>query len=187
MQVILKETMDNLGPAGSIVRVKDGYARNYLIPKDLAAPATAGMARRIEHIKRLAEKKRLHEVKTAQDLKDRLETIVLTLQARVGEKDKLYGSVTTADLAKELADQGVEVNRRKIVLDHPIRSVGTHSVTVKIDPEVSATIKVIVEGSEEEIKGLTAEPAVEVPAATAEAAEESPTDVAPEAEEAAQE
>lgn len=157
MEVILKETLDNLGAAGAIVRVKDGYARNYLIPRDLAAPATSGMARRIDHIKRLAEKKRLQEVKTAKDLKDRLETMVLTMQARVGEKDKLYGSVTSADLAKELADQGVTINRRKIVVDHPIRSVGTHSVTIKIDPEVSATIKVVVEGSEEETKGMTAQ------------------------------
>lgn len=159
MEVILKETMDNLGAAGAIVRVKDGYARNYLIPRDLAAPATVGMARRIEHIKRLAEKKRLQEVKTAKDLKDRLESITLTVQARSGEKDKLYGSVTTADLARELADQGVEINRRKIVLDHPIRSVGTHSVTIKIDPEVSATVKVVVEGSEEEAKGVAAQTA----------------------------
>lgn len=165
MEVILKETMDNLGAAGAIVRVKDGYARNYLIPKDLAAPATTGMARRIEHIKRLAEKKRLQEVKTAQDLKDRLESLVLNVQARVGEKDKLYGSVTSADLAKELAGQGVDINRRKIVLDHPIRSVGNHTITIKIDPEVSATIKVVVEGSEEEMKAVAAEPEVETPAA----------------------
>lgn len=172
MEVILKETLDNLGAAGAIVRVKDGYARNYLIPRDLAAPATAGMARRIEHIKRLAEKKRLQEVKTAKDLKDRLESMVLTVQARVGEKDKLYGSVTSADLAKELADQGVTINRRKIVLDHPIRVVGTHSITVRIDPEVSATIKVVVEGAEEEVKGIAAAAAPAAVEATPSAVEE---------------
>lgn len=100
MQVILKETLDNLGEAGSVVNVKDGYARNYLFPRNLAAAATPGMQRQLEHLKRLAEKKRLKELRTAEDLRDRLESMEVVLQARAGEKDKLYGSITTSQISE---------------------------------------------------------------------------------------
>ena len=149
MQVILRETMDNLGEAGSIVNVKDGYARNYLFPRNLAAPATSGMKRQLEHLKRLAEKRRLKELRTAEDMRDRLEMLEVVLQARSGERDKLYGSVTTAQIAEALASEGLVIDRRKIVLEHPIRELGAHTVRVKIDPKVTANLKVNVQGSAE--------------------------------------
>jgi large subunit ribosomal protein L9 len=149
MQVILRQTMDNLGEAGSIVNVKDGYARNFLFPRELAAPATTGMKRQLEHLKRLAEKRRLRELRTAEDLRDRLEISKVEIQARVGEKDKLYGSVTTVQIAEALAAQGITIDRRKIVLDHPIRELGEHTVRIKVDPKVTASLKVIVGGSAE--------------------------------------
>ena len=131
MQVILRQTMDNLGEAGSVVNVKDGYARNYLFPRDLAAPATMGMKRQLEHLKRLAEKRRLKELRTAEDLRDRLEITQVEIQARVGEKDKLYGSVTTHQIAEALAAQGITIDR------------------IKVDPKVTANLKVSVMGSAE--------------------------------------
>ena len=149
MQVILRQTMDNLGEAGSVVNVKDGYARNYLFPRDLAAPATSGMKRQLEHLKRLAEKRRLKELRTAEDLRDRLAITTVEMQARVGEKDKLYGSITTHQIADALAAQGITIDRRKIVLEHPIRELGEHSVRIKVDPKVTATLKVIVGGTGE--------------------------------------
>ena len=166
MQVILKETLDNLGAAGSVVRVKDGYARNYLFPRNLAAPATPGTKREMEHIRRLSEKRRALEIKSAEDLRARLEGLEITLQARAGEKEKLYGSVTTADLAAALAQQGLEIDRRKIALDQPIRVLGRHKIHIKVDPQVSAHLTVTVEPSPDSHKeSLAAHPhAEETPA-----------------------
>jgi len=144
VQVILKETLDNLGPAGAIVNVKDGYARNFLFARDLAAPATSGMHRQLEHIKLLAEKKRLSEVKTAEDLRDRFQSTEITIEARAGEQNKLFGSVTPANIVEALASQGIEISRRKVSIERPIRELGEHVVTIKVDPEVSAELKVIV-------------------------------------------
>ncbi len=149
MQIVLQETVHNLGGAGSIVKVKDGYARNYLIPRGLAIPATAGSQKHIEHIQRLSEKKRATEIKDAEDLKTKLESISLTIEAKSGERGKLYGSVTSSDIAAAIAEKGIEVDRRKIVIDHALRSLGEHNVRLKIDPEVSAEFKVIVEPSED--------------------------------------
>jgi large subunit ribosomal protein L9 len=147
MQVILKETLDNLGEAGSIVNVKDGYARNFLFPRSLAAPATAGMRRQLDHIRRLAEKKRMVELKTAEDMKKRLEMAEVEVQARAGEKDKLYGSVTSANIADALQALGIKIDRRKIVMEHAIRELGPHTVKIKVDPKVTAQLKVTVLGS----------------------------------------
>ncbi|MCA9438280.1 MAG: 50S ribosomal protein L9 [Candidatus Omnitrophica bacterium] len=192
MQVVLKETVYNLGGAGSVVKVKDGYARNFLIPRGLAIPATSGAKRHIEHIQRLAEKKRATEIKDASDLKVKLEALSLTVEAKAGERGKLYGSVTSVDIANAIAEQGIEVDRRKIILDHPLRSLGEHTVRLKIDPEVSAEFKVVVEPSadsdvQEDLSPIeemvtTEETATEEAAATEAAAEETPADTAPEAE-----
>jgi len=191
MQVVLKETVYNLGGAGSVVKVKDGYARNYLIPRGYAIPATTGAKRHIEHIQRLAEKKRATEISDAQDLKEKLEALSLTVEAKAGEKGKLYGSVTSTDIAAAILEKGIEVDRRKIVIDHPLRSLGEHTVRLKIDPEVSAEFQVTVEPSEdsdipEEVspieemvtaEGETPEAASEE-AAASEAIEETPTTAA---------
>lgn len=144
MQVMLRETMDNLGEAGAIVNVKDGYARNYLIPKDLAVPATKGMQRQLEHIRRLAEKKRLIELKTAEDLRDRLQITEVKVTAKAGENRRIYGSVTNTQIAQILAEQGIQIDRKKIVIDPPIRELGEHKVHVKVDPKVGADLKVVV-------------------------------------------
>ncbi|MCA9431138.1 MAG: 50S ribosomal protein L9 [Candidatus Omnitrophica bacterium] len=197
MQVVLKETVYNLGGAGSVVKVKDGYARNFLIPRGLAIPATSGAKRHIEHIQRLAEKKRATEIKDASDLKVKLEALSLTVEAKAGERGKLYGSVTSVDIANAIAEQGIEVDRRKIILDHPLRSLGEHTVRLKIDPEVSAEFKVVVEPSadsdvQEDLSPIeemvtteeTAETATEEASATEAAAEETPADTAAEEEKA---
>ena len=186
MQVILKETMDNLGAAGSIVKVKDGYARNYLFPRDLAAPATAGMQKQMEHIRRLAEKKRVIEIKNAEDLRDRFAQLELTVKARAGENERLFGSVTNSDISKALKERGIEIDRRKIVIENPIRILGDHSVRIRIDPEVSVDLTVKVEPTEEsgprssvaESVAVTETPAAEVQEEVAETAaddEETPS------------
>jgi large subunit ribosomal protein L9 len=163
MQVILTETLENLGEAGSIVNVKDGYARNFLFPRNLAAPATAGRKKHLEHLRRLADKKRLTEIRTAEDLQRRVESLEIEIEARSGEKDKLYGSVTTAQISEALAAQGVTIDRRKIVLDHPIRELGPHTVKVRIDPKVSASLRVnVLSSGEPEHDALFAAPVEEL-------------------------
>jgi len=147
MQVILKETLDNLGTAGAIVNVKDGHARNYLFPRNLAAPATTGLKNQIAHLKMLGEKRRLRELKTAEDLRDRIQSTELVILARAGSHEKLFGSITTANIADALAAQGVEIARKKIVLEHSIRELGTHMVQIRIDPQVSAELKVVIQPS----------------------------------------
>jgi large subunit ribosomal protein L9 len=174
MQVILKETLTNLGAAGDIVKVKDGYARNYLIPRDLAAPATVGMKRQLEHIRRLTEKKRAAEIKTAEDLKARFDSLDIVIEARVGEKEKLYGSVTSSDIAEALAAEGIEIDRRKIHIEKPIRWVGKHTVHVKLDPKVSAdlTLRVVPSADSDVPDTMFSAPVAAAPAEEAPEAEE---------------
>lgn len=142
MQVILRERIEQLGDAGEIVDVKPGYGRNYLIPKGLAYEATESNKRR------LAAERARHEAKEAETLGEAqkraasIEGISLTFHARAGQEGKLFGSITSADIAEKLAEQGVTIDRRQIELDEPIKSLGVTSVPVRLHPQVRPEVKV---------------------------------------------
>ena len=150
MEILLKQNVENLGSAGDIVKVKAGYARNFLIPRGLAMPATAGLRKQSEQLKGAAERRRLRELATAQDLADRISATTLTFAARAGESGRLYGSITSAQIADELAETlGIEIDRRRIRLDQSLRDLGEHEVTIHLVQEVNATFKVNVEAEGE--------------------------------------
>ncbi len=144
VQVILSEDVHNLGDAGDVVKVKPGYARNFLVPQGKALPATAARVHEVEHKRRVIADKRSKELKDLESVKVRLEAIALSIAAQVGEEGKLFGSVTSQHLADLLRQQGVEVDRRKIVLAEPIKTVGEHTITVRLRNDVVASIKVTV-------------------------------------------
>lgn len=142
MKVILKDDIENLGKCGEIVKVKDGYGRNYLVPRNLAVVATRGNLKSIGEIttqKRLRDNKRRRE---AEQLKTALEKISCTAEVQVGEEDRVFGSVTSHNIAELLTKQGFAVDRRNILLDEPIKSLGVYTVPVKIEREIVANLKV---------------------------------------------
>lgn len=150
MNILLLEDVDKLGLAGSVVTVADGYGRNYLIPRGMAKLATEGALKQADQIRVAGERKRTRELSDAQALAQRIEEVTLTFQARAGEKGKLYGSITTADLAEALEDQlGQEFDRRKIISD-PLRQLGEHLVEIRLMVGVTATLKVIIESEDGE-------------------------------------
>ncbi len=144
MKVILREDVDHVGKMGDLVTVKDGYARNYLLPRDMAAPATERNVRALEHQKRLIETKRKKERAASEELVKRLASIPLTFPMQAGEDDKLFGSVTSKDIADALAAKDFVVDRRKIVLDKPIKALGTFTVPVKFSSDITGEISVSV-------------------------------------------
>ena len=148
MKVILKENIDNLGHIGDIVKVAPGYARNYLIPKGLAVEATERNAKALEHLKRQMEYKKNKVLEQAKGLAARIEAISINLAHQAGEEGKLFGSVTNMELAEHLKAQGIEIDRKKIMLAEPLKHVGEFTATVKLHPEVSANLKVNITASE---------------------------------------
>jgi len=150
MEVILREHIDNLGQRGEIVKVADGYARNYLLPRKLALLVTEGNKKQIERERAKFDAKEAEEKKVADAMAARLATVELVIPRRVGETEALYGSVTTADIADALAAKGFEIDRRRLQLADPIKKVSEVDVPVKLHREVTATIKVkvVAEGSE---------------------------------------
>lgn len=149
MNVILCDDVENLGEMGQTVKVADGYARNYLIPRRLAVKADSASAKQIEHelaiIKRREEKRRAEQSKLAKEL----EKLTVEIKVRAGEGDKIFGSVTAGHIAEKLAEMGQEINRKTIVLAEPIKSLGIFKVTVKFPGGIEAQIKVWVTGIEE--------------------------------------
>ena len=145
MQVILRDDMDHLGKSGEVVNVKEGYARNYLLPRKLALPASAGNLKRLEKIRATLAKKTATEHDLAQKEADTLSAITITLTRKAGENDQLFGSVTSADIAEACAAQGHQVDKRSIQLAEPIKLVGEYQVPVKLHREVTAQVKVIVQ------------------------------------------
>jgi large subunit ribosomal protein L9 len=142
MEIILRQSVENLGHPGDVVTVKNGYARNYLLPHGLAYEATPGNLKRI-----VAEKSRLEAAEnerrgSAQDLAKRLEEVQLTFSARVGEEGKLFGSVTSSDIAEQLAAQGFNIERRLIDLHEPIKALGVYRVPVRLHADVKPEIRV---------------------------------------------
>jgi large subunit ribosomal protein L9 len=148
MKVILQENIDTLGHIGDIVKVAPGYARNYLLPKKLALLATTGNAKALEHAKRQLEYKKNKMLEQMKGIAAKIEGLSLVLNHQAGEGDKLFGSVTNMELAEQLAAQGIEIDRKKILLAEPIKQLGEYSVAVKLHPEVVANLKVVVAKAE---------------------------------------
>lgn len=144
MEVILKEDILNLGKMGEVVRVRDGYARNYLLPRGLVLIADKKTLKTFEHQKRVVESQKDRVVKQAQILADKLAQISLTIPVKAGEEGKLFGSVTNIDIEKALKAKGFDVDRRKIQLAQPIKVLGDYEVPVRFTSDVTANVKVSV-------------------------------------------
>ena len=145
MEVILLKDVPGLGRSGEIKEVPEGYARNYLIPKGLAVKSTKGRIKDIELRKSAVETKALREKDSAMRLAERLKGTSLTFKVRVGEENKLFGSITSGDIAEELNKKGFNIDKHQIVLKEPIKYLGTYEVTVKLGFGISAPISVVVE------------------------------------------
>ena len=150
VQLILRDDVPNLGKIGDVVRVKPGYARNYLLPRGLAVEANPKNLRVLEHQKRVIGAKAERDRKTAEAQATQVEGLELHVRARAGEEGRLFGSVTNLDVERLLAAKGVTVDRRRILLDEPIKQLGTYPVVVQIGREVRVTVQVIVEPSDTE-------------------------------------
>jgi len=159
MEVILKEDVANLGHRGDVVKVADGYGRNFLLPRKLALQATEANKAVIEQMKAAAVRRSAAEKVVAEELLTKLEPVALTFTRKAGETGQLFGSVTSADIAAELETKGFEIDRRKISLTEPLKSVGEYTVAVKLHREVTAHIKVQV--AAEATEEAAAEPAAE--------------------------
>lgn len=144
MKVILQQDVANLGKVGDVVRVRDGYGRNFLIPRGMAAIADDRNTARLEHQKRLAADRSARALAIAKSMAEKLGASAVTIRRQVGEEGKLFGSVSNRDIAEALALEGIEVDRKHIDLADPIRHIGAHSVTVKLARDVNATLKVYV-------------------------------------------
>ena len=142
MEVILRQYVEHLGKRGDVVKVAAGYARNYLLPRKLALPATDGNKRHVERERKIMEVKEADERAQASAIASRIEAIDVVITRRVGETDALYGSVTSADIADFLKAKGFEIDRRKLILPEPIKTIGTHPVPLKLHRDVTVPLKV---------------------------------------------
>lgn len=142
MKVILKDDVKNVGNMGDIVKVADGYARNYLLPRGLAVEASTKNVKSVEHEKRIIQEKSKKIKNSAQDFSDRISKVTLVMKANAGEEGKLFGSVTTMDIAEALKNEGFDIDKKKISLDEPIKRLGEHTVNVKIHPEITTNVTV---------------------------------------------
>ncbi len=148
MKVILKENIENLGHIGDIVKVAPGYARNYLLPKGLVIEATTKNAKALEHAKRQMEYKKNKVLEQAKQFAARIEGLSFVISHQAGEEGKLFGSVTNMEIADRLKAEGIEVDRKKIMLAEPIKHLGEFTVGIKVHPEVTANLKVNVNKTE---------------------------------------
>lgn len=142
MKVILTNDVEKVGTAGSVVNVKDGFAKNYLIPKNLAVIATTRSMKELEHRMRIVKEKILKERKGAVAMKEAIENISCTIARPVGEEDKIFGSVTSKDIAEALAEEGFKIDKKAILLQKPIKNLGHFQVDVKIKSDITAKLKV---------------------------------------------
>lgn len=149
MEVILREDIDKLGSRGEVVKVAPGYARNYLLPQRLAVPATEANKKIVEQERQAALRREAVERGQAEEQAKLLAAVVLTTVQKAGEQDQLFGSVTAKDIAELLAKQGFEIDRRKILLHEPIKTLGEHTVNIKLFRDVTATVKLQVNREEE--------------------------------------
>jgi len=142
IHVVLQQDVQNLGKSGDLVRVRPGYARNFLIPRGLAAPATAGNLARIEELRQMARARAAKELTHAQETAKKLESVSVKIARAVGEENKMYGSVTSKDIEEAFAAIGVELDRKKITLDEPIKTLGLSEVPIKLHHDVIAKLRV---------------------------------------------
>ena len=145
MQIILQEDVEKLGTRGQVVEVATGYARNYLLPRKLALPATPANLKRLEKIRNVLALRTANEKEAAQRLGEQLAAVNVTLARKAGENDQLFGSVTAAVIAEALAAQGFPIDKRKILLEQPIKLIGEYAVSAKLHHEVTAQFKVIIQ------------------------------------------
>lgn len=141
MKIILKENLEKLGQAGEVVEVRDGYARNYLVPRNLAVPAEKGNLASIDRILKEKESRENKKKREALSCKEKIEEISCTAEVLVGEEDKVFGSVTALEISRMLKDKGFFVDKRNVTLEEPIKALGVYSVPVKLHPEVVASLK----------------------------------------------
>jgi large subunit ribosomal protein L9 len=142
IHVLLQDNVENLGQSGDVVRVRPGFARNFLIPRGLAVPATPGNLARVDQLKKLAAVRAGQILDAAKQVADKIAGISVRIERAVGEESKMYGSVTTRDIEEAFAEKGVELDKRKIGLSDPIKQLGTFEVPVKLHPSVTATLKI---------------------------------------------
>jgi large subunit ribosomal protein L9 len=150
VEVILRDDVPNLGKIGDVVRVKPGFARNYLLPRGLAIAASGKNLRVLEHQRRVISSKAERDRKTAESQAKQVDGVELHVQARAGDEGRLFGSVTNLDIERLLAARGIVVDRRRIELEEPIKQLGTYAVVVQVGRDVRATIRVVVEAGESE-------------------------------------
>ena len=141
MKVLLRQNHDQLGEAGKIVSVKDGYARNYLIPQGVAYQATTRNTKIFEQELKRGEALKIKQKKVADNLKEKLNGVSVTAPMQVGEEDRIFGSVTSQDIADLLTAKGFNINKRKIVLEEPVRTLGIYDIPIKLHSEIECTIK----------------------------------------------
>lgn len=141
MKVILRRNFDQLGKVGDVANVKDGYARNYLIPRQIAYQATKGNILALNEEKKQILKKDAKELDIAQKLANEIEKVSITIPVKVGEEDKIFGTVTSQMIADSMKEKGYDIDKRKIEITEPIKALGIYSVTIKIHPSVSAVVK----------------------------------------------
>ncbi len=150
MKVILKENVESLGKAGDTLQVADGYARNYLIPRGLAIEESSKTMKALEQEKKQILRKAEREKKKGELLLEKMKDVTCTISRRVGEQEKLFGSVATKDIEKSLEDQGIEIDRKMIILEEPIKALGEFPVKIRLQPGMYAEIRVIVAAESEE-------------------------------------
>ena len=150
MKVILRENVESLGKAGDLLKVADGYARNFLIPRGVAIEASSKSVKTLEQEKKHILQKVEREKKKAELLVENLKGVTCIISRRMGEQDKLYGSVTTKDIEKVLSEQGIEIDRKTIILEEPIKSIGEFPVKIRLQAGINAeiTVKVVAESDE---------------------------------------
>jgi len=148
MKIILKDNVESLGKMGDTIKVSDGYARNYLIPKGLAIEASSKNIKSLDHEKRIIAAKTEKERLIAESLTEKLSKVTCTISRKVGEQDKLFGSVTSKDIEDNLRDQGIEIARKNIVIEEPIKKLGEFMVKIKVYPGIFGQVKVAVVSEE---------------------------------------
>jgi len=142
MKVVLKDDIKNVGKVGQIVDVADGYARNYLVPRGLAVEANIKNLKSLEHEKKIIQEKAKRIKNSSQTLSDKISTMTLVIKAKAGDEGKLFGAVTSMDIAELLKNEGIEMDKKKISLDEPIKRLGSYSVNIKIHPEISTHLNI---------------------------------------------
>jgi len=145
MKVILTNEVEGLGAPGVVVEVKDGFARNYLIPRDLAEPATERNMKRLNHQRRQIERRVAREATAAMGVAERLRTVTVTVRRQVGEQEKLFGSVTSRDIADALRREGIEIAHKDVLVDAPLKELGAHDISVKLPHGVQGSFKLLID------------------------------------------